>query len=389
MANYRTIGKGLLIGAAALSLWAISRRSTGRPPKLINWERVRSMALSMSRSDELGPTASRTEMGWQYRQWVRRSEESISRYLGKTLPRALEAVYVFDRTDWIDANLSSFQDMFEPFEKLNDRMLGDCSVGMRLVGSFNQLLLTSQLGALMGYLSARVLGQYDAVLLGKEPIEGGKLYFVEPNISMLQERMGFKPDEFRLWIALHEATHAFEFEAHPWLRGYMNSLLTRYLDAVGDDLSRMQGENGGLGQLVQRIAGNVVKGGHFMEWMMTARQRALFQELQALMCLVEGYSNHVMQAVGQDLCSSYHWMKERFEERNKNKTAAEQWFTRLTGLDAKMEQYVLGERFVNEVVRQKGIDFMNKAWESPAMLPNMDEIRQPDRWIQRVSRLAS
>ena len=388
MASYRAIGKGLLLGAAALSLWAVTRRATGRAPRLINWERVRAIALSMSRSEESVPGLSRIERSWQYRQWVHRSEKAISEYLGLALPQALESVHVFDRADWIDANISNFRDMFEPFEQFNQQVMSNSSNGTRLMGSINQLLLTSQLGALIGYLSQRVLGQYDTALLGKEHIGGGKLYFVEPNIEILQERLGLKPDELRLWIALHEVTHAFEFEANPWLRQYMNSLLTRYLETVTKDVSRIQGENAGLGKMLGRVATNVFKGGNLIEWVMSPDQRAIFQELQALMCLVEGYSNHVMQQVGQGLLSSYHWMKERFEERNKSKSQAEKWFTRLTGLDAKYEQYALGERFVNEVVRQKGIGFVNRVWQSPALLPTMEEIRRPDQWVQRVSRLA-
>jgi coenzyme F420 biosynthesis associated uncharacterized protein len=334
---------------------------------------------------------SHQEMVWGYQDRVKRSEDLISEYLGQQLPQPLESVHVFDRLDWIDTNIDGFRDMFEPFEHLNERALQNGSNGSHLVGHLNQAVLTSQLGVLIGYLAQRVLGQYDTALFGKEPVATGKLYFVEPNIAGLQERLGVDPEEFRLWIALHEATHAFEFEANPWMRGYMNSLLGQYLENVSGDLGKMYGESGGngLGSMAKRIAGNAMKGGNFAEWLMTPAQRAVFSELQAMMCLAEGYSNHVMQAVGEKLLPGYNEMKERFDQRGQNRSSGEQLFIKLTGLDMKYEQYTLGENFVNEIVREGGIDFMNQVWKSPAHLPTMEEIHAPRRWMERVGALVA
>jgi putative hydrolase len=113
-------------------------------------------------------------------------------------------------------------------------------------------------------------------------------------------------------------------------------------------------------------------------------QRALFAEMQALMCVVEGYSNHVMNAVGKELLPSYSGIARKFEKRQRDRGIAEQLFARLTGLDIKLEQYRLGEHFVDTVAKKHGHDVAKRIWDGPAYLPTMAEIKEPERWAARV-----
>ncbi len=383
------LAKGLLFGAIAGAIWVASRKRSGAPPDLIDWERVRSTATTVSdqQFDWEVPAVSVTEgLVERYAAWVRQSADLIGRYVREDVVAHDDSVFAFNRRQWIEANLNGFRVLFEPLERINREILQDGTIGSMLVGGAGRMMLSSELGILVGYLSRRVLGQYDLALLGREPLTngvGGRLYFVEPNIARLQARLDFDPDEFRLWIALHETTHAYEFENHPWVRDYMNSMLGKYFDSLSDDLLGIRKSPTGALDFVQRVGGNLFRNGSPIDAVMNSEQRAIFSQLQALMCLLEGYSNHVMDQVGSQLLPSYPTMKARFEERNKNRSFAEQLFARLTGLDVKQEQYVLGERFVSEVARQRGIDFVNRAWEGPSSLPTMAEIRDPAAWVAR------
>src|SRR5207248_1760714 len=141
-------------------------------PRLINWGRVRRTAASLvRRSREPAPTLSTTELRWRYADWVRRSETLIAEYAGTSLPRPLDAIYVFDRLEWIDANVGSFARLFEPMEELYARLFDTHQFGAQVMGRLNQTMLSGQLGLLLGYMAQRVLGQYDLSLLGREPIE--------------------------------------------------------------------------------------------------------------------------------------------------------------------------------------------------------------------------
>ena len=387
MSGYkRYIGTGVLVGAAAAAAYVASRRVADSVPSLVNWSRVRSVALSGRRQGAGEVVAEeRDELERRYAHRVGMSEALIAEYIGRELPQKLTQVHVFGRGEWIDANIANFQLLFAPFERVHEDSLAGASAGARLFGGFNQLFLSQQMGILLRYLAQRVLGQYDLALLGHEPLTGGRLYFVEPNIAQLQQRLNLDGEEFRLWIALHETTHAYEFEANPWLRRYMNELISGYFENVSADFSSFRTDRNALVSLLWRMAGNALSSDYLLEWVMTAGQRAIFRRMQALMCLLEGYSNHVMQEVGAKLLPSYAIMKARFEERAKDKPPGERLFTKLVGLDIKFEQYTLGERFVGEVVRQRGIEFINRVWDAEARLPTLEEVKAPGRWIERIS----
>jgi coenzyme F420 biosynthesis associated uncharacterized protein len=376
--------RGLILGTVAGAMYVASRRTTDQPPRLIEWDRVRRMADEISRRGVEVPVAPPVGQADQYRMMVKRSEDVIAEYLKQTLPLPLDQVEVFDRSQWIDANIESFQQMFEPLEAMNRDAFRGGTIGTQLFGELNQTVLSGQLGVLMGYLARRVLGQYDTALLGKEPVTTGRMYFVEPNVATTQQRLNLHGGEFRMWIALHETTHAFEFEAHPWLRDYMNGLLRLYFDTVGQDLGRFAFGPGGVIGLAQRVVQNAPRTRSALELFMTEDQKGIFQKLQALMCLLEGYSNHVMDVVGERLLSTYPEMKVRFEARHKDRSLAEQIFTRITGLDLKFEQYILGEKFVNNQVQAIGIDRFNRVWEGPDSLPTLAEIYEPERWRARL-----
>src|SRR5579884_148975 len=128
--------------------------------------------------------------------------------------------------------------------------------------------------------------------------------------------------------------------------------------------------------------------GQWIQAVMTPQQRELFNTMQATMSVIEGYSNHVMNAVGRQLIPTYELISRRFERRQRQRTPAERLFARLTGLDIKMEQYRQGEAFINEVARQRGHDFAKLVWSGPEYLPTLEELRNPDQWIARVGAMA-
>ncbi len=387
---HRVIGAGVVLGLLAGALWEAGRRyAEVGLPRLIDWERVTQAAHAACRN--AGPDAlwSRSQMADRYAQWVARSERLIGEYTGRPLSWHLDDVRVLDRYEWIRANVDNFRLLFQPIEDLYANMLSEKPFGIHMIGGLNQVLLSGQMGLLLGYMAQRVLGQYDLSLLGREPLAAGKLYFVEPNIAQLEHRLNLPGDEFRMWIALHETTHAFEFEAHPWLREYMNNLLISYFESLSHDLLGLRGERSALRSLLSRVGANLSQTRFTVELVMNPEQRRLFRQLQALMCLVEGFSNHVMDAVGRAELSGYDMLKERFEERAKHKSPAERFFAKLTGLDVKMEQYRAGEHFVNTAVDLRGLAFVNRVWDTPLNLPTLAEIYHPEQWVARMERVRS
>ena len=386
----RIVAAGVLLAAAA-GAWAgqrlqePSRVQATEPPPLIDWRTARDIAVTMSR-DEALTLADRRKLDAEYRALVARCVPIVSEYTGDHLPDAPERTFAFDRVDWVNANIDAFERMFAPLEGLN--LLGDAahrSIAGQMLGTFNQKVLSAEVGLLLGYLARKVLGQYDLTLLGREPLAPGRLYYVEPNITAAERTLGLPREEFRMWLALHETTHAFEFEAHPWLRDHFNTMLERYFGFLREDAANLRSQGlSGLRLYIDRVRSGGGESGSWLESLMNAEQRALFTQMQATMCIVEGYSNHVMNAVGRELLPNYEMISRRFAQRLQQRSQADRLLAKLTGLDVKMEQYRLGEEFIDRVVRERGHSFARRVWDGAEYLPTMQEIRQPELWLARI-----
>lgn len=387
----KVIASGVLAGAAA-GAWAVNRlRSAPPSPEpidqpLIDWEQARSIAINMNRTASL-TSVERDRLDAYYRQLVNKAIPVVQAYVGVELPRSAVSTHAFDRVDWINANIDAFRDMLAPFEALarDESRKGTAS---QIFSGLNRRVVSLEVGVLLGYLSRRVLGQYDIALLGREQIEGGKLYYVEPNIRHIESSLKLPSDDFRMWLALHETTHVFEFEGFPWVRPYFNGMLEEYFGYLKEDAALL-----GQGLKNLKIFLDRARAGEantsWIEHLMNEKQRALFNRMQTMMSVIEGYSNHVMNAVGRELLDNYEPISRKFEHRQANRSQFELLFAKITGLDVKMEQYRLGEQFIDTIAAQRGHAFAVRVWESPEMLPTPEELRNPGQWIDRIDRADS
>jgi coenzyme F420 biosynthesis associated uncharacterized protein len=381
--DLRRLGGLLLLGVAAGYgvRYVASRASAAaanKPVSLADWDLARKIALRVSESAE-HPVRDRAVRQAQYQAMVAQSEPLIARYMNANLSQPISRVHVFDRREWLEANFSAFQLLLEPVEEIYRDAQGTGTLGA-LFSMVNRQVIGTQLGVLLGFLARRVLGQYDMSLLSPDPAVRGALYFVEPNIANIQSLLGVSDEEFRLWIALHETSHVFEFEAFPWVRSHFQGLMREFLGQVSDQISSFSD----LANVVERIRVGRAQGKHWIELMLTPAQQQSFDKLQALMSLVEGYSNHIMNAIGRDLLPHFEQIEQQVEQRKINRPLFEEVFNRLTGMDLKLAQYQQGEQFIDAIVAQRGVDFANRVWERPENLPSMDEIRNPERWIARI-----
>ena len=367
---------GSALGAAATVAGRHAER-TARQGGLVDWPEVERIAIARLRSARGTLTAGELAASEPaYADAMTRIVPALSAALGSPLPG------VVDRAGWVRANTGSFRSLMGKIEAdLLDQVIppggGLAKASMALA---NRWVTTRQLGFLLGFMGSRVLGQYDLALLSTEAAPG-RLLFVEENIRATARALNVPLGPFRTWIALHETTHAFEFEAHPWLRPYLAERLERQLTLFGKDARGMGREVvKGLGRSLRGEAG----GEHWMERLMGPEQKALFRETQAVMSLLEGFSDYVMDEVGRDLVPDVERISERFHERRTKRTPFERSILRLTGMDLKLEQYKKGERFVRAIADARGAAGLARLWTGPETLPRDGEIESPDLWIARV-----
>src|SRR5919108_2559607 len=283
--------------------------------------------------------------------------------------------WVMGRGEWIRANLRGLQRMLEP---LAGRILAKQPSGR---GTIRRAALGAQAGALLGYVSRRVLGQYDAFL---PPDDEGLLYFVGPNVAEVERRFGLPSRDFRLWISLHEVTHLVQFAAAPWLRGHIREQIDRYLGGISLG-SKELGEQ--LRRAVDEIrAGADPRGLGGLFLLLTPEQREVVLHVQGVMSLLEGHASFVMNEVGHGRVDQLDRMRSALAERRRRAGSVERTFQRAIGFDKKIQQYDAGERFVRGVVARSGMEGFNRVWLAPSALPSVEEVAEPDRWIERVAR---
>jgi coenzyme F420 biosynthesis associated uncharacterized protein len=335
-------------------------------------------------------------------------QQPVRELTGLTSQGAVGPVAVVDRPGWIRANVGGFRVVLEPLaEKLAERSSTVPAAGS-VFGTIGSRATGMQAGLILAYLSSRVLGQYELFL---PPGEGGpsangvngngsansngassngasasvgRLTLVAPNIVMVERELGVDPHDFRRWVCLHEETHRVQFTSVPWLRGYVQGMMTEFLLAsdldAGAILERMR-------SAATAVAG-AVRGGEtesLIEAMQTPAQRALLDKLTAVMTLVEGHGDYVMDAVGPRVVPTVEDIREKFSQRRGSAGRLEQIFRRLLGIDLKMKQYEQGSRFVSTVVEQAGMTGFNKVWTSPETLPTRAELANPREWLERVA----
>src|SRR4029077_14311331 len=210
---------------------------------------------------------------------------ALSAALGSPLPGVVERSGVVDRAGWVRANTGSFASLMSKLEAdLLDQVIPPGGgLAKATVALANRWVTTRQLGFLLGFMGTRVLGQCDLALLSTEAAPG-KLLFVEENIRATARALEVPIGPFRTWIALHETTHAFEFEGHPWLLPYLAERLER-------QLTLFAGSSSSLGRDAARVLARTLRGEgngeHWMERLMSDEQRTLFRETQAVMSLLE------------------------------------------------------------------------------------------------------
>src|SRR3712207_1817178 len=238
-----------------------------------------------------------------------------------------------------------------------------------------------QAGGVLAFLSSRVLGQYE--LFGT----GGRLLLVAPNIVDAERKLGVDPTDFRLWVCLHEVTHQLQFTAFPWLRDHLETQIGEFVEAADltPDVLRERLRD------VLRGVGDALRGGDggedagLMALVQDPRQRAVLDRVTAVMSLVEGHAEFVMDGVGPDVVPSVKTLRKRFAQRRKGRGPIDRVLRRLLGLEQKMKQYAEGRVFVGGVVDLVGMEGFNRVWEGPENLPRIEELTDPARWGERVN----
>ncbi|MGI8557814.1 MAG: zinc-dependent metalloprotease [Solirubrobacteraceae bacterium] len=307
------------------------------------------------------------------------AERRVLAYTGMQLSSALPMPEALNRQQWIEANLRSMRPIIEPLTARVGANLGALAAPARLLTG---LVMAAQVGALTGYLAGRVLGQYEIALLDSEATP--RLLMVSPNLAEAAEKLRADPEELVDWVAFHEVTHAVQFSSVPWLRDHLAGLLRELLGSLE---VRLDGSRAmklpGLDDL--RGIVEALREGDLISLTIGRERRALVDQVQAAMALIEGHAEHVMDAVGAEVLPSQAALREAMERRRDGRAGPLRLLDRLLGMELKLRQYRDGKRFVDRVVETGGMGALNRAWSAPGALPTLAELADPTAWMARTA----
>jgi coenzyme F420 biosynthesis associated uncharacterized protein len=307
----------------------------------------------------------------------------VTDYTGLAPSGTLPAPELVDRAEWAHLGVGSLRELSSELE-------GRIADGITLPGALGGVAravagatAATEAGVAVGYAARKVLGQYDIALMGGE--RAPRLVFVGPNLATAHAELGEEAELFLRWIAIHETTHSVQFAAVPWLRSHLVELLNRVISGASERLDQAS-----LGEAARRLFRSdpratvrAVMRGDLPRLLAGPHQERALDALQAAMSVIEGYAEHVMDAVGERLDPGYARLRSRLEARRANRSGLAEVIARLLGLEMKMRQYRLGKAFCDRIAAEAGIATLNDVWRAPAALPTVAELERPKDWLAR------
>lgn len=310
------------------------------------------------------------------------------------------SVLPVNRTRWVMDSLEAYRPLVEllaealspkdPPPDAGATEPGDPFAGMfsGMLQMFQPMVLAMTAGSMVGHLAQRSFGQYDLPI--PRPTTGAsadELLLVVPNLDAFADEWSLAPDDLRLWICVHEVAHH-AILGVPHVRARMDDLLTRYVSSFRNDPAALEDR---IGQIdladpaalanLQEVMGSpeVILGA-----ITSPEQDALRPQLEALVAVVVGVVDHVVDVVGTELIPSYSMLTEALRRRRVEGAEADRFVERLFGLELTQATYDRGSAFVAGVLERAGDDGLRRLWVDATHLPTPPEVDAPGLWLARI-----
>ena len=342
----------------------------------VDWEFAKTTGRTLVPA---GPTVTRAEAEAEVaaiRAAARTAREPVADTARMQTPPEAPDALVVDRATWISVNADSMSAMLDPTFDAMVAKRGGTAPNATAV-AFGAKVTGAEAGALLAFMSSKVLGQYDLA-----PGGNPALLLVAPNILSVATELGVDRDDFRKWVCMHEETHRVQFTANPWLRDHMVEQARALAVDLAPDPERLQEIAGRVAEKLPDLFREGSTG--LADLFTTPEQREKLAGLTAVMSLLEGHADVVMDDVGPAHIPTVAHIRARFSERRKGGGTPDRLLRRLLGLEAKMRQYRDGAVFVRGVQDKVGVEGFNAVWSSPDTLPLAREIEEPEAWVRRV-----
>lgn len=348
---------------------------SGEVPAFVDWEFAKATGRRLVPSGPAVSPGEASEIVERIRDAAAAAQAPVAETARMHAPGVAPDALVIDRATWIDLNVDSMAALMAPvFEKVaSGRAVTPGPTAQAIGGK----VTGAETGALLAFMAAKILGQYDLAPQGTP-----RLLLVAPNLVAIQRELDVDAADFRAWVCMHEETHRVQFTAVPWLRDHLIDAARGLVVDLAPSAEQVQVL---VRRLAERLPEAVTEGGMgIVDLVAGPEQRAALARVTAVMSLLEGHADVVMDDVGPAHIRSVAQIRERFTARRRGAGVLDRMLRRLLGLEAKMRQYRDGAAFVRAVHRRVGVDGFNAVWTSPQTLPLPEEIADPTAWVRRV-----
>jgi coenzyme F420 biosynthesis associated uncharacterized protein len=309
------------------------------------------------------------------------SEARVTAYTGLVPARPLPPPEGVSRREWVATNIQSMQALLDPVLQRAGESLGPLRPAAQISMG---LVISTEVGVVVGYLGQRVLGQYELVLLDEAVANRPpRLLFVLPNLGQAVRAFGAEEKEFVTWVALHEVTHAVQFAGVPWLHSHVAGLVRELLNTAELRIEAPHKFKLPSGEEIRRVL-TALRRGDLISVVTSEPERQTLDRVQAVMAVIEGHAEHVMDAVAPDLLPSLPKLRAALDRRRRSQTGLSRLVAKLLGLDMKLRQYEQGKFFCDAIVRERGPEALQQMFSSPEALPTFAELRRPSAWVARM-----
>ena len=374
----------------------------------VQWDGARQLALSIATNGESEPNVDPLERV-RYEQLARVADLQVSQATGLTTSTTGRSVTVtpVTRSQWALTTLDAYRPLVEKMAAaLHPPAVPGAAVDSpaedptadpteawltQIMGLLSPMLLGMTAGSLVGHLATRSFGLFD-LPIPRPPSDD--LLVVAANVDAFATDWSMDGDDLRLWVCLHQLTHHAVLGV-PHVRARLTDLLEQYAssfesdpDALGSKLGELEGDplggdptGGDPMARFQELMGDpeVVLGA-----VRSAGQEELLPWLEALVTVIVGYVDHIMDKVGHGLIGSYPQITEALRRRRVEASAQDRFVERLLGLDLTQAHYDRGAAFVAGVVERAGEETLEQLWSSAERLPTPNELEAPGLWLARI-----
>jgi len=351
------------------------------PTDMVDWGLAVATARRLSRPGPEVTITEAREVVADLRRFAAESEAPVREFTGLDGSGHTAPIVVVDRGGWAQANADGMRELITPLtDKLRAARGGS---GTTLIDQVGPKVTGLETGALLAFLSGKVLGQFDPFWTDGAG-SAGRLLLVAPNVVHVERELQVDPRDFRMWVCLHEETHRVQFTAVPWLQDHLRQQIEMFVDATGTDASALLAR---LREVARTLVRGAQPGGEsasLLDVVQSPAQREVIDRVTAVMSLLEGHAEVVMDGVGPEVVPTVDNIRKKFQRRRTSPRGLDRTARRLLGLDAKMRQYRDGAKFVRTAIDRLGMAGFNRVWESADTLPTLPEITDPVAWVRRV-----